>query len=72
MGTFGFPIFALNIVWITWIDARLVPGVSRYPEIPFTNNFQDSFFVDGKLSELGTAYHVKCFKGKHPGTDFSK
>ncbi|KAL5965047.1 Poly ADP-ribose polymerase 1 [Taenia solium] len=37
-----------------------------------SKHIKDPFFVDGKLSELGTVYHVKCFKGKHPGTDFSK
>ncbi|VDL18528.1 unnamed protein product [Hymenolepis diminuta] len=33
---------------------------------------KDPFFIDGKLSELGTSYHVKCFVKKYPEADVSK
>nr|CDS27075.1 poly (ADP ribose) polymerase 1 [Hymenolepis microstoma] len=33
---------------------------------------KDPFFIDGKLSELGTSYHVKCFVKKYSEADVSK
>ena len=44
----------------------------RYLEILPLFALKDPFYIDGKGSELGTSYHIKCFARKHPGTDFSK
>ncbi|KAL5102686.1 Poly ADP-ribose polymerase 1 [Taenia crassiceps] len=47
-------------------------GALRYPKILSSSHLQDPLFVDGKSGELGTAYHVNCFKEKYPATNFSK